>query len=113
MERIRDNLRWMYEQAHQRGVQVVAVTVPPWGRLRGVTDLRHQATADLNAWIVEQQRAGRVDHAVQIGDLLSCGKPGVLCPKYRMLPTDDIHWGSEGHQRVAGALHEAAFSDCE
>jgi hypothetical protein len=112
IERIRDNLSFMYAEARRRGVQVVALTVPPWGRLRGVRDRRRQATESLNAWIAGQAGAGHVDHVVALRPLLECGATGVLCPRYRLLPQDDVHWGLAGHEVVARELHARVFADC-
>jgi lysophospholipase L1-like esterase len=112
IERIKANLSQMYRTARVRGVSVVALTVPPWGRLRGVPDKRADATESLNAWIREQAEAGVVDHAVDIHGLLSCGDVRVLCPKNRRFANDNIHWGTAGHEIVAEALHREVFSDC-
>lgn len=91
---------------------VIAVTVPPWGRLRGVNDRRHEATRALNQWIVDQVAQGRVDHAVDIASVLTCGEPGVLCPRYRRYPNDQIHWNLAGHEVVAAKLYEQVFASC-
>jgi lysophospholipase L1-like esterase len=112
IERIKGNLAQMYRTARVRGVSVIALTVPPWGRLRGVTDKRAEATEVLNGWIREQGEAGAVDHSVDIHPLLSCGDARVLCPKNRRFANDNIHWGVAGHEIVAEALHREVFSDC-
>ncbi len=115
--RIRDNLSYMYRQAHARGVEVIAVEVPPWGLLRGVRDARVQATLELNSWIGSRPSQGEADYAVDLGPVLLCDdkpgvRPGDLCPRYRRFPTDHIHWNAAGHKRVARALYESVFSDC-
>lgn len=107
--RIQQNLSFMFRQARANGVTVVALTVPPFGRLRGVADRRLEATVRLNRWIVDEAAA---DHAVDINPLLSCGDPAVLCPRYRRFANDPIHWGKRGHEAVGQALHRAVFSDC-
>lgn len=112
IERIKANLGQMYKTARARGVSVVALTVPPWGRLRGVTDKRTAATELLNAWILEQATSGVVEHAVDIHGPLSCGDAQVLCPKNRRFANDHIHWGRAGHEIVADALSRQVFADC-
>lgn len=112
IDAIKRNLSQMYKTARDRGVAVVAVTIPPWGRLRGARDRRAEATEALNSWIVEQASGGTVDHAVDIHGLLSCGDPQVLCPKNRRFANDHVHWGAAGHQLVADQLYRDVFSDC-
>ena len=112
IERIKGNLSQMYRTARSRGVSVVALTLPPWGRLRGIPDKRAGATDALNAWILEQQGSGAVDHAVDIYGALSCGDARLLCPKHRRFANDHIHWGTAGHSVVAELLHREVFSDC-
>lgn len=112
IERIKQNLSEMYRAARARGVTVVALTVPPWGKLRGGFDRRAAATELLNGWIRSRRSAGQVDEVVDIHPLLSCGDKDVLCPKHRRFINDNIHWGSAGHELVAEALHRQVFSDC-
>lgn len=112
IERIKGNLTQMYRTGHTRGLAVIALTLPPWGRLRGVQDKRVEATEALNEWIRGQPEGGMVTHAVDIHGALSCGDSQVLCPKYRRFASDHIHWGTAGHAVVAEALHREVFSDC-
>lgn len=116
-ERIRANLSYMYREARVRGVEVVAVEVPPWGSLRGVRDARVQATRELNSWIASRPGEGDTDYAVDLGPVLRCDdragvRPGDLCPSFRRFPTDRIHWNAAGHERVAELIHRAVFDDC-
>lgn len=112
IERMKKNLAQMYRTARARGVAVIALTLPPWGRLRGVRDRRVEATDALNGWIRQQAESGLVDHAVDIHGLLSCGDDQMLCPKNRRFANDHVHWGKVGHQIVADALYRDVFSDC-
>ncbi|MCC6901508.1 MAG: SGNH/GDSL hydrolase family protein [Polyangiaceae bacterium] len=112
IDSIKRNLSQMYKTARDRGVSVVALTIPPWGRLRGARDKRAEATDALNDWIRDQAPSGAVDHAVDIHGVLSCGDPQVLCPKNRRFPNDNVHWGALGHQVVADQLYRDVFSDC-
>lgn len=107
----RKNLSYMYQSAHRKGLRVIALTVPPWGKLK-FGDRRPEATRELNQWILEQRATGKVDVAVDIQPLLACGDPMNLCSAYRRYPTDAIHWSRTGHDVVAGALATEAFADC-
>jgi hypothetical protein len=109
---IRHNLSMMYREARQRGVKVVALTLPPWGHLADY-DRRPAATLELNRWIVDQRAEHRVDFTVEIHPLLSCGDPHTLCPAFRRFGNDEIHWNAEGHAVVARAIFQDAFSDCQ
>ncbi len=102
----------MYERGRDLGLTVVAVTLPPWGRLRGSFDRRGEATRALNEWIVLQHGIGRIDFAVDIHPRLSCGDVDMLCKTYRRYADDLVHWNGAGHQLVGAALHEQVFSDC-
>jgi lysophospholipase L1-like esterase len=110
--RIERNLAYMYKKGRAKGLGVIAVTVPPFGRLKGSVDKRLDATERLNRWIVQRGKKGEVQVAVDIHPLLSCGDPAVLCPRYRRFADDQVHWGKTGHERVADALYDKAFSDC-
>ncbi len=110
--RTQANLAAIYAHARRRGLEVVAVTLPPWGRLFGDYDKRGAATHTLNAWIVSRKLSGQVDEVVDIHSLLSCADPDELCPTYRRFPSDRVHWNGAGHRVVADALHREAFADC-
>jgi hypothetical protein len=107
----RKNLSYMYESAHKKGLRVIALTVPPWGRLK-FGDRRGDATLELNRWILEQEKSGVVDVAIDIQPMLACGDPLNLCMSYRRYPQDAIHWSQSGHDVVAAALAKEAFVDC-
>jgi len=110
--RIEKNLSYMYEKGRAKGLGVIAMTVPPFGRLKGSVDKRIEAAERLNRWIMERENKGEVGTAVDIHPLLSCGDSAVLCPRYRRFADDQVHWNTAGHERVAEALYERAFSDC-
>jgi lysophospholipase L1-like esterase len=109
---IQKNLSYMYRAARVRGVQLVALTLPPWGYVPGGKDRRPEATHQLNAWILAEGQAGRVAHVVDVHPLLSCGDPDALCPRYRIWKQDAIHWNEAGHEVVADALYREVFADC-
>jgi lysophospholipase L1-like esterase len=111
LAKTKEHFTWMYRTAHERSLKVVAMTVPPWGGVRGEHD--RAVTADINGWIRDQARTGAVDHVVDIHPLLACGPNEALCEPLRKVPKDPIHWGDEGHSVVAGALFREVFSDCE
>ncbi len=110
--RTRRNLSFMYRLARKHGISTIAITVPPWGHLRGVRDARVPATHDLNEWILARAEQGEVDFAVDIRDELSCTGERELCPELRRFPNDLVHWNGEGHRRVADAIARDVFADC-
>jgi hypothetical protein len=110
--RIKTNLSFLYQVAKTGGLRVVAVTIPPWGRMRGGIDRRGEATETLNDWILERPKDKSVDVAVDVRPALTCGDSNMLCAKYRRYPDDFIHWNVAGHSVVAEELHRTAFADC-
>jgi lysophospholipase L1-like esterase len=112
-EKISKDLLNMYSRAHERGVQVVALTVAPWGGFRKYyNERRGAATLRLNRWIRDQFDAGTVDYVVDAYTLLSCGQPERLCPKYAKPFKDGIHFGPAGHERLGKALYDQVFHEC-
>ncbi len=111
--RIERDLTWLYDQAHAHGMQVVAITVTPWGGFKKYFNAdRSASTVDLDHWIVQQQKAGKVEHVVDAYPLLSCGDPEKLCDKYAAPFKDGIHFGPAGHEVLGRALYEQVFKDC-
>ena len=111
--KISKDLLWMYTQAHEQGMQVVALTVAPWGGFRKYYNYRRgQNTIKLNRWIKGQFDAGTADYVVDAYALLSCGRPEYLCPDYAKPFRDGIHFGPAGHEKLGQAIHEQVFSDC-
>lgn len=109
--KIEADLTAMYRAAHARNMRVIAVTVTPWGGFhRYYTEARAATTAELNRWILSQQTAQTVDHAIDAYPLLACGQE--LCSKYQAPFRDGLHFGPEGHRRLAEALYRDAFWDC-
>lgn len=108
-EKIESDLGEMYRLAHEKGVSVVALTIPPWGAFKAYNDARHTMTIEENDWI--KSKPPNVDRVVDIYPLLSCGEPRNLCDDYAW--PDKLHWGQKGHDVVGKALHETVFSDCE
>jgi lysophospholipase L1-like esterase len=114
VKKIEADLSAMYAAARQRGLAVVAITVTPWGGFsRYYNASRAATTAELNRWILAQPAARAVDRAVDAHPLLSCGDPERLCERYAAPFRDGLHFGPEGHKKLAQALFDAAFSDCE
>lgn len=112
-DRIEQDLSQIYERAKDAGLEVVAVTVSPWGGFsRYFNQERSQNTQLLNSWILGGPAKGRVDRAVDSYPILSCGDPEVLCPEYETRSHDGLHPGSKGHEILGQALYEKAFSDC-
>jgi lysophospholipase L1-like esterase len=111
--KIEADLSYMYAWGKAHGVQVIALTVAPWGGFtRYFNDSRAETTHELNAWIRQQGSVGKVDHVVDAYALLSCGDADSLCDRFFKPFRDGIHFGPEGHQILGQALYQGAFSDC-
>ena len=107
------DLTQMYEMSHERGAAVVALTVAPWGGFsRYYNPRRGAATREVNRWIFEQKKQGKIEYVIDAYGLLSCGDPDQLCPKYNKPFHDGLHLGKEGHERLGEALYKTVFSDC-
>jgi lysophospholipase L1-like esterase len=110
-DKIKADLAWMYASARDRGVAVVALTLPPWGGFaRYYNRRRATSTFELNHWIKLQLDDGKVDAVVDIFPQLSCGDPEMLCEPYGW--PDRVHWSKKGHEVVGKILHAQLFSDC-
>lgn len=113
VDKIGRDLLAMYSMARERGLEVTAITVSPWGGFeRYYNERRGRATRQLNDWIQAQAASGPVDHVVDAYSLLSCGDPERLCERYAKPFRDGIHFGPAGHERLGRALFETVFSDC-
>lgn len=111
-DKIKADLNAMYRAAEQRGLGVIALTMPPWGGFTRYYNARRGASTKLlNQWIRDQQGTGAVDVVFDTYPLLSCGRPTHLCKRYGW--PDQVHWNAKGHRRVGQALHKAVFADCE
>jgi len=112
--KIEADLGYMYGWGKEHGVQVVALTVAPWGGFkRYFNPSRADATRAVNAWIRQRGQEGQVAHVVDAYALLSCGDPESLCDRFFTPFKDGIHFGPGGHQILGQALFRAGFSDCE
>lgn len=110
-DKIKRDLSWMYAAAKERGLEVLAVTLPPWGGLKGWHNPRRQAsTEDMNVWIRGAKERGEVDAVFDVYPLMSCGQPTFLCDAYAW--PDGAHWTKKGHEVMGEALHAAHFADC-
>jgi lysophospholipase L1-like esterase len=113
LPRIQSDLTRIYTALRERGVQVIAVTVAPWGGFgKWFTPERAQNTLALNAWILAQAAEGNVTLALDAYPLLSCGVPTHLCPALSAPHKDGLHIGKLGHQKLGEALFELAFRGC-
>lgn len=111
--KIEGDLTAMYAAAREHGAKVVAVTVTPWGGFtRYFNESRARTTDELNRWIVGEGQRGAVDYAIDAHPLLSCGEPSRLCERYAVPFKDGLHFGPEGHKRLAEALAEGVFRGC-
>jgi lysophospholipase L1-like esterase len=113
LARIQADLTRIYTTLRERGVQVVAVTVTPWGGFkRWHTPERSRNTRALNAWILEQAERGPLAAALDAYPLLSCGDPEQLCAELAAPFKDGLHFGKLGQEKLGQGLFEAAFTDC-
>lgn len=112
-DRIEDDLISIYRSAKEAGLEVVGVTVSPWGGFsRYFTAPRGQNTQLLNSWIMGQVATGFLDKAVDSYAPLSCGDRAFLCPEYETASKDGLHLGEKGHEILGKKLLSEAFSDC-
>lgn len=110
-DKIQADLGWMYQTARERGLQVVALTLPPWaGFKRFYNSRRARSTFEMNEWIRAQRDGHRVDALLDVYPLLSCGDPEHLCDEYGW--PDKVHWSRAGHRVVGEALHRSVFASC-
>jgi lysophospholipase L1-like esterase len=114
LARIEADLTRIYAALRERGVQIIAVTVTPWGGFkRWYTPERGRNTLTLNAWLLEQVTRGNVASAVDAYPLLSCGDTERLCPELAAPHKDGLHFGKLGHQKLAEALLSGPFQGCQ
>ncbi len=110
-DKIKTDLTAMYRMAKDAGMEVVALTLPPWGGFKRYYNPRRAAsTDDMNAWI-RGRLGGDVDRLLDVYPMMSCGDRELLCDKYGM--KDHVHWSAAGHKLVGEALYAQIFSDCE
>jgi lysophospholipase L1-like esterase len=111
-DKITPDLAAMYDQAQRAGMHVIAITVAPWGGFKKYYNPRRAAeTRQVNDWIAHQGQQGGVDYVLDSGRVMSCGDPEKLCAPYAL--KDGLHWTAEGHRKLAEALFDQVFSDCE
>lgn len=114
LPRIEADLAGIYAALRERGAQVVAVTVTPWGGFkRWYTAERGRNTLSLNAWIVDQAAQGGIAGALDAYPLLSCGDAERLCPELAAPHRDGLHFGKLGHQKLGEALLSGPFQGCQ
>lgn len=112
-ERIEADLSAIYSSAQAAGLEVIAITVSPWGGFtRYFNPRRGKNTRRLNAWLLGLVAEKQLNHAVDSYPLLSCGQPERLCPAYESRYRDGLHLGPQGHQVLGEKLLATVFSDC-
>ncbi len=107
LEKIQTDLSAMYRMAHDKGITVIALTIPPWGAYYEYNDERHRMMLAMNDWI--RKKPEPVSHVVDVFPKLVC-KERELCAEFA---SDKIHWNKKGHDLVGQMLLEQIFSDCE
>jgi lysophospholipase L1-like esterase len=111
--KIERDLQQMYDLAHEHGIRVIALTVAPWGGFtRYYNAHRGETTLEVNRWIFDQQKLGKIEHAIDAYGLLSCGDAERLCPRFVKPFNDGIHFNTDGHNVLGEALHRAVFANC-
>ena len=114
LTRIEADLTRIDAALQQRGTDVIAITVTPWGGFkRWFTPERSQNTQTLNGWILTQPGAGTISATLDAYPLLSCGEPERLCPELAAPYKDGLHFGKLGHKKLAKALLEGPFRGCQ
>jgi lysophospholipase L1-like esterase len=113
LNRIEGDLSRIYGALKARDVDVIAITVTPWGGFKKwFTPERGQNTVTLNGWILTQPAASAISSAVDAYPLLSCGEPEKLCPEMALPFKDGLHFGKLGHEKLARALLAGPFKSC-
>lgn len=111
-DKIQADLSAMYRMAHEHGIRVIALTLPPWGGFkRYYNERRAASTHTINRFIREQALTVAVGSVLDIYPILSCGDPELLCDEYGW--PDKVHWSAKGHEVVGKALYAHDFADCE
>ncbi len=112
-EKIEADLTSIFTSAHSASLEVVAITVSPWGGFKKYwNERRGENTQLLNSWLLAQVTSKHVDKVVDSYSLLSCGDHNMLCPEYETRFHDGIHFGKIGHTLLGKRLAEQAFADC-
>lgn len=107
VEKIQEDLSAMYRMASDKGMKVIALTIPPWGAWPTYNDDRHAMMLAMNTWI--RSPPAHVAHATDVFPKLVC-EGRKLCPQYA---SDKIHWNQKGHEVVGSLLLSEVFADCE
>jgi lysophospholipase L1-like esterase len=114
LARIEGDLTRIYQELTQHQIDVVAITVTPWGGFsKWFTPRRGDNTKLLNTWILAQPAAGTIASAVDAYPLLSCGDPERLCPELALPHKDGLHFGKAGQERLGQALLDGPFQSCK
>lgn len=105
LARIEGDLGTIYRLLKAQNVDVIAITVTPWGGFKKwFSAERGKNTLSLNGWIVQQAEQGAVTSALDAYPLLSCGDPERLCPALAAPYKDGLHFGKLGHEKLGEAL---------
>lgn len=107
-DKIQADLTAMYQAAHDKGITVIALTIPPWGGFKEYNDERHRMMTVMNDWL--RKKPAPVDHVADIYPKLVCNDRE-LCPAYAW--PDKLHWSKKGHEVVGELLWKQLFNDCE
>jgi lysophospholipase L1-like esterase len=108
VRKINADLEAMYQASKARGLNVVAITVAPWGGFkRYFSQHRWANTLEVNAWIRASTSRGLSDAVIDAEHLLACGDAQRICESYAVPYRDGLHFGPKGHHQIALALVRA------
>lgn len=113
LARIEGDLTRIYVALKARQVDVITITVTPWGGFkRWYTAERGQNTLTLNRWIADQAAQAVTSKSLDAYPLLSCGNSELLCPELAAPFKDGLHFGKLGQKKLGEALYGLAFTGC-
>ena len=113
--KISRDLAKMYGWAKARDIEIVAITVAPWGGFREVLQRRGAARrrgGSMTGSASSAMTASSI-HLVDAYRLLSCGDSERLCGELARPYRDGLHFGPKGHEKLGAALYASVFRDCE
>ncbi len=113
-KKIEADYQSIYAEAQAAGLEVMQMTVSPWGGFRRYFNAeRSRNTRLLNAFILGQVGKKQLTRVADTYSLLSCGNPEVLCSKYETRFHDGLHPGPKGHNLLGELVQKELFFDCD
>ncbi|GEM_PF-1510699 len=107
-ETVKRDLQAIYDEAHDQGLRVIAVTISPWKNYETWTIKKQANTEYINEWILSYPR--NVDVVVNIYDILEDNNnPGCLRNDCR--DADRLHPRYKGQRIIGKQIFTTAFTD--